>query len=86
MWSIVRVGLFFAVTAVIVAANSESHAQCYISCPPGYRPTGSCCRTWYYDQDGNRICTSYGTYCREILGVFARSHSASCDAQETVAR
>lgn len=36
---------------------------CYFSCPSGWTPTGSCCRTWYYDECGNRVCTSYGTRC-----------------------
>lgn len=36
---------------------------CYFSCPSGWTPIGSCCRTWYYDEHGNRVCTSYGTRC-----------------------
>lgn len=39
---------------------------CYSRCPAGWLPTGSCCRTWYYDADGNRVCTSYGSTCAPL--------------------
>ncbi|QDV61962.1 hypothetical protein Mal65_10900 [Crateriforma conspicua] len=48
---------------IFVSLPSVAFGQCRFSCGPGERPSGSCCRTWYYDQDGNRICTGYGTYC-----------------------
>ena len=50
-------------TLALMSITDHAFAQCYSTCPPGYSPGGSCCRTWYYDEHGNRICTSYGSYC-----------------------
>jgi len=54
---------YYSPCATSCTGSSSGTYACYVSCPPGWTPTGTCCRSGYYDSNGNWICTSYGTTC-----------------------